>query len=119
MLLQLTKRPTKLHWKTNFYPATHHNARLFQGLGHPNVRVSLHHCRLRPANGRQVVHIVHDVLDHEGQDLDSHPANVRGGHFADQRGKSLPVLEDLLNGQSTCVFVCDVIMVFIFCIEFF
>ena len=82
---------------------THHNTWLFQRLGHPDVCMPLNHGRLRPADAGQVVHVVHHVLDDKRQDLDAHPAHVRGGHLAHKGGKRLPVLEDLLHGERACI----------------
>jgi hypothetical protein len=36
---------------------------------------------------REVGDVVVDVLDGEGEDLDAHPADIRGSHFTDERRK--------------------------------
>ena len=42
---------------------------------------------------------LYQYLNSEGEDLDTHPANIRSGHLPDQRGELVPVLVDLLHGE--------------------
>ncbi len=47
----------------------------------------------------QVGDVVVNVLDGEGEDLDTHPADVRSGDFSDEGRKLVSVLVHLLNSQ--------------------
>merc|ERR1719322_1360296 len=85
----------------SFFTLGFSNTRISISLSHSNLSVSLHCGSLRFSKGGEIVDIVVDVLDGEGQDLDAHLAHVGLGDVPDQVGELVPVLVDLLHSQST------------------
>lgn len=71
------------------------------GLGHADVGVALDGSRLRLAEGGEVLHVVVDILDGEGQDLDAHAAHIRCCHLADERCELVAVLVHLFDCKSS------------------
>jgi hypothetical protein len=47
----------------------------------------------------EIGNIIVDIFDGEGEDLDTHSADVRGRNLADQGGELVPIFVDLLDGQ--------------------
>ena len=47
----------------------------------------------------EISDVIVDIFDGEGEDLDTHPADVGGCDLTDQRGELVPIFVDLLDGQ--------------------
>merc|ERR1712107_34952 len=82
----------------SFFTLGFSNTSISIGLSYPNLCISLHCCCLRFSKRGEIVNIVIDILDGEGEDLDAHLAHVGLGNVPDQVGKLVPVLVYLLNG---------------------